>query len=81
MADLQKADADTGGGTPAPVLNVSRSLLGWGAIFVALVALADFESTANLAASFAWLIFISVLLLYGPTAFGNLSSLFGGSKA
>lgn len=80
MAKLEKADADTGGNV-APVLNVSRSLLGWGVIFIVLVAMADFESTANLAASFAWLIFISVLLLYGPTAFGNLSSLLGGSKA
>ena len=76
----------SGGGVPysnAPVLakiDASRSVLGWGAIFVALIGLADFPATANLAASFAWLIFISVLLLYGPQAFANLSSLFGGSK-
>lgn len=74
----------SGGGNagvaPTGAVNVSRSILGWGAIFVTLVALADFEATANLSASFAWLIFISVLLLYGPQAFTNLSTLFGGSK-
>jgi hypothetical protein len=56
-------------------LSVGRATLGWGVLFVVLVAAADFEQTAELAAAFATLIFVAVMLLYGPTALGNLSTL------
>lgn len=76
-----QASTSTGGGTPAVLTNVSRSVIGWGILFVALIALADIEATAEIAAAFAWLIFVSVLLLYGPTAFAALSTLTQGKAA
>jgi len=56
-------------------LNLGRATLGWGVLFVMLVAASDFEATAELAAAFATLIFVAVILLYGPTALANVSSL------
>lgn len=56
-------------------VNVGRSVLGWGVLFVILVALSDIEATAELAAAFAWLIFVGVMLLYGPQALDTISNL------
>ncbi len=93
MMAATSGSSDTGGGTagggttaPPPAdtsgaLQVGRSLLGWGVIFLVLIGMADFDSTAPLATSFAWLIFLSVLLRYGQQAFGNISSLVGGKAA
>ena len=43
--------------------SVDKALVGWGAIALILFSMAAFDSTASLAAAFAWLILISVLLL------------------
>jgi hypothetical protein len=75
------ATSESGGALPEAeqtkriAVNVGRATLGWGVLFVVLVAAADFPQTADLAAAFATLIFVAVMLLYGPTALGNLSTL------
>ena len=50
----------------------AKQLIAWGALFVAFVALADFGSTASLAAAFAWLLALSVFLLYGAEFFAKM---------
>lgn len=56
-------------------LSVGRSVIGWGVLSLFLIAAADIEATAELASAFAWLIFVAVLLLYGPSALATLSTL------
>ena len=87
MANVVSATtADTGSAdvTPARVsLSVGRSVIGWAVLSLFLVAAADIPATAELASAFAWLIFVAVLLLYGPSALGTLSTLTrsGGTSA
>lgn len=45
--------------------STKASLIGWGFIAAVLLAMAEFDSTASLAAAFAWLILVSVLLING----------------
>lgn len=45
----------------------------WIVIAITLVTMAQFGSTEKLAAAFAWLIFIAVLMANGERAFTNLS--------
>jgi hypothetical protein len=79
---VKLATAESGGALPEAeqtkriAVNVGRATLGWGVVFVVLVAAADFPQTAELAAAFATLIFVAVMLLYGPTALGNISNLY-----
>jgi hypothetical protein len=47
--------------------SVERAFIGWGMIALVLFAAAEFDSTAPLAAAFAWLILVSVLLINAET--------------
>jgi hypothetical protein len=49
----------------------------WIGITLVLVTMAQFGSTDQLAAAFAWLIFVAILLANGLTAAANLGSIFG----
>lgn len=78
---------DTGGAAPVAstdsgkrvALTVGRSVIGWGVLSLFLIAGADIPATAELASAFAWLIFVAVLLLYGPSALATLSTLTRGT--
>lgn len=59
----------------------SQGFYGWGVLLIMLVAAADFEATSEIAAAFAVLLLVSVLLIYGPAAFGWLSSVVGAPAA
>ena len=50
---------------------LSASLVGWGIIFVVLMFLASFDSTAPIAAAFAWLIFVAVALINAEKILGG----------
>lgn len=80
---------DTGGSAPSSVatdngkrvtLTVGRSVIGWGVLSLFLIAGADVPATAELSSAFAWLIFVAVLLLYGPSALATLSTLTRGTN-
>lgn len=60
---------------PAP-----QQLAGWALLTFILFAMSDLTSTAEVAVAFAWLIFISVLLLYGVDLFDRLSDMVGGKR-
>lgn len=60
---------------PAP-----QQLAGWALLTFILFAMTDLESTAEVAVAFAWLIFISVMLLYGVDLFNRLSDMVGGKR-
>lgn len=82
MARLAAADdavsSDLSVGTKRLALTASRSVIGWAVVSLFLIAAADIEATAELASAFAWLIFVAVLLLYGPSALATLSTLTEG---
>jgi len=73
----------TGQPTSEPTPNEGRlspqNLFGWAVLFVILIALADIDSTAELASAFAFLIMVTVLLAFGPDAFNNITRMLGGS--
>ena len=52
-----------------------QNLFAWGFLFVTLTVVSDFDATADLAAAFALLIFLSALLLNGESAFLNMQKL------
>lgn len=52
-----------------------RALLAWGILTIALVALADYETTSSLAVAFALLVFISTSLTLGPAALNHITEL------
>ena len=94
MAEPKGPGTDIGGGSRRGVenptvvgssarvsLSVGRAVIGWGVLFVVLIGMADIPATAELAAAFAWLIFVSVMMLYGPTALGTLGGLLGGTDS
>jgi len=43
-------------------------------VYIALAIMADFDTTAELALVFAWLVFIAVALFNGPAAFKNIQT-------
>jgi hypothetical protein len=47
----------------------------WSVLFLALVAMTDIPGTAVIAAGFAWLLLVAILLKFGPDAFGTITSL------
>ena len=49
--------------------------LAWGIAFFALVAMTDIPGTAQVAAALAWLIFVSIMLLYGPKAMSTITTI------
>lgn len=50
-----------------------KQLIAWGLLFIILVAIADFPSTASLAAALAWLVMLSVFLINGYDFFTKLT--------
>ncbi len=61
----------------APILS-AQQVLGWGVLYLILIAGADIPATGKIAAAFSWLLFLSIMLFYGVDAFNNLSNLDGG---
>jgi len=59
---------------------IERNLPAWGIVFVVLIIMSDIESTNQLAAAFAWLIALAVILNKGPDAFKNLQFIVNGQK-
>lgn len=55
-----------------------RAILAWGILTVTLVALADFNTTQELAVAFALLIFLTTALTLGPVALDHITTLVGG---
>lgn len=51
-----------------------NAAIGWGILFLILVAGTDVPALQQPAAMLAWLFFVSVLFKYGPAAFGTISS-------
>lgn len=56
-----------------------NTLAGWAVLLGMLVFVADIPATAPLAVGFAWLIFMTIMMLYGPEAAKNLVALMGGA--
>jgi len=52
----------------------------WIVIAVALTGAAQFDSTAQLSATFAYLILVATILYYGIDALNNVNGLVGGKK-
>lgn len=50
----------------------------WIVIATVLVTMAQFGTTEKLAAAFAWLIFVAILLANGIDAMKNISTMIGG---
>lgn len=63
----------------APILS-AQSVLGWGVLYLMLIAAADIPATGKVSAAFAWLLFISILLMFGVDAFNGLTRLLGGNS-
>lgn len=55
----------------------AETLFAWGFLFVTLMVVADIPATSKLGVAFAWLIFATTLMGFGPEAFANLSRLAG----
>ena len=70
------------GGTFAPKIDSGQPpIIAMVIIAVALVTMAQFQSTERLAAAFAWLIFVAVLLANGQEAFKNLTNITSVGKS
>jgi hypothetical protein len=54
----------------------ANNAFGWAVLFVFLIVMADIPATGELAASFAWLILLGILLLFGPLAATNVTRVF-----
>lgn len=80
---LQYANEQNGKRIANPVPNFGgiETFLAWGVILVFLIALADMPQTGALGASFAWLILLAIVFVYGVGAAENLQMLMGQSKA
>lgn len=66
---------DGGGGTtpvPATSEQIMQAVFGWAVLFVMLIVASDVPGLGDLAAAFAWLLLLSILIIYGPAAFNNL---------
>jgi hypothetical protein len=64
--------------------SVENAILAWGFIMIVLFPMSEFPSTAPLAAAFAWLIFISVILVNADVLMkiaGNTPALGGSGSA
>lgn len=73
---------DGGGGTtpvPATGEQIMQAVFGWMVLFVLLIVVSDVPGLGDLAAAFAWLLLLSILIIYGPAAFSNLTRLAGGT--
>jgi len=57
----------------------AQQVLGWGVLYVMLIAAADIPGLGKISAAFGWLLFLSILLFYGVDAMNGLNNLFGGN--
>lgn len=57
------------------------TVAGWAGLLLILGFASDIDPVAPLAVGFAWLIFLSILLLFGQKAAQNALSLFGTQKS
>jgi hypothetical protein len=69
-----------GGGTgtspgPATSDQVVQAMFGWAVLFVLTTVASDIPGIGELAAAFAWLLLLSILIIYGPTALANVQRL------
>lgn len=64
---------------PLPKLGGWNSLIGWSALFLFLIILAEIPATSQLGPAFAWLILLTIMFVYGTAAFTNLLALMGQS--
>ena len=63
-----------------PATGVAMNLFAWIGISVVLVGMAQFNSTAKLAATFSYLILVAVVLTNGIAASKALTTHLGGSS-
>lgn len=61
-------DVFTQKNTARVLMMVGKGIIGWVVLLLILSAASDFETTAQLAQAFAWLILISAVLFNGQTA-------------
>lgn len=71
---------DGGGAAPITGDQIVQAAFGWMALFVLLIVVSDIPGLGDLAAGFAWLLLLSILIIYGPAAFKNLTKLAGGTS-
>lgn len=51
-----------------------NAAVGWGILFLVLIAATDIPATQTPAAMMAWLFFVSVLFKFGPDAFKTIQT-------
>jgi hypothetical protein len=57
-----------------------QQLTAWGLLTIILLVGVDLDTTAEVSMALAWLIFISVMLLYGVSLGNKLSTMVGGKE-
>lgn len=70
--------ATDGGGAASPATSDGMTIgaaVGWGILFLVLVAMTDIPATQTVAAMFAWLFLVAVLMKFGPAAFGTIKTI------
>lgn len=74
------------GGVPDPTSGpvvpgfATGNAIAWGILFLVFVVMTDIPPVAPIGAGLAWLLFVSVLLKYGPEAFGTIKTVNIGAK-
>lgn len=63
---------DGGGGSSGGM--TFNAAVGWGILFLVLIAATDIPGTQPIAAGIAWLFFLSVLFKFGPDAFQTIKT-------
>lgn len=61
--------------TSPPTGVTLNAVVAWGVLFLLFVAMTDIPMTQQVAAAFAWLLLVSVLLKYGPDAFTTITTI------
>lgn len=63
-----------------PIISIQQ-VMGWGVLYLMLIAAADIPATGQLSAAFAWLLFVSILLMFGVDALNGLANLTSGGNS
>ncbi len=74
LKKLRNPNASTPPAGGGPTLG---NLVGWAVVYLVLITLSDIPPTGRLAAAFGWLMLVSTLSLFGPSALTNLSGVTG----
>lgn len=75
---MAKRGSPGGGGstdpfpTPATQEQLVQAVFGWMTLFVLLIVGSDVPGFGDLVAAIAWLLLLSIVIIYGPSAFTNL---------